>query len=404
MKLVLKIVLGLVLLVVLAAGGFAAYIAVDGIPKYKTQKIDLQVEVTPQRVERGKVIAHMLCKECHYDQNTGKFTGHQMLDTPKEFGAVYSRNITADKEHGIGTWTDGEIAYLLRTGVKRDGHYAPPWMVKLPRIADEDIYSIIAYLRSGDSAVAAAAVPDTESQPSFLVKFLCHVAFKPFAYPTEKITAPDISDKVAYGKYVVQSEADCFQCHSADFKTNDGLVPEHSKGYLGGGNALMGLDGKPVYTANLTPDEETGIGKWSEADFLKVMRTGSRPDGRPLRLMMRIPELTDDEIKAIYAYLRTVPPIHNAVVRNFRDLGGAALADGKAIYHKYGCTSCHGETGVGIGDLRRAKVDFPADSSVQAWIRNPSAVRPDTKMPSFQGVIKDEEFGPLIAYVRELGK
>jgi mono/diheme cytochrome c family protein len=403
MKLVLKIVLGLILLVVVAVGGFLAYVAIDGIPTYKTEKIDLKVESTPERVARGKTISSMLCKQCHFDDNRGKLSGHRMLDLPADFGLAYSRNITQDKEHGIGNWTDGEIAYLLRTGIKRDGRYAPPWMVKLPRIAEEDIYSIIAYLRSGDSEVQASAVPDTESAPSFLVKFLTHVAFKPFPYPTEKPVAPPITEKAAYGKYLVQNMAGCYQCHSANFKSNDDMNPEKSKGYMGGGNALTTLDGHTIYTANLTPDPETGIGKWSEEDFLKSLRTGLRPDGRPMRLMSQTPEFTDEEIRAIYAYLRTIPAVHNEVNRNFPDLGGAA-ADGKAVYVKYGCSACHGESGVGIGDLTRAKVDFPEDSSVVAWIKNPPAFKPMTKMPPFGGVIKEEEFAPLVAYVRELGK
>ncbi len=403
MKRIFLIAFSVVALLVVALGGFLLYIQITGIPKYSPGRIDLHVQVTPARVARGKVIASMLCKECHLNAETGRLTGHRLADLPTTFGLAYSRNITQDSTYGIGTWTDGDIAYLLRTGIKRNGRYAPPWMVKLPRIADEDVYSIIAYLRSNDSAVQAASVPDTESEPTFLAKFLCHVAFKPFAYPDHPITAPDIKNRVAYGKYVVQDEMECFGCHSADFKKMDEVHPEHSLGYLGGGNPLVGMDGKVVYSANLTPDAATGIGQWSEDDFVKALRFGIRPDGRPLRYpMTRMPEFTDEEARAIFAYLKTVPPIHNAVARNFSDWSGPALADGKAIYHKYGCVACHGESGVGLGDLTRSKVDFPADSSLQAWIEHPANFKPLTKMPPFQGVIQKSEFPPLIAYVRQL--
>ena len=363
------------------------------------------MESTPERVARGKLISEMLCKECHFDAATGRLTGQRMADVPKELGAAYSKNITQDPQHGIGAWSDGEIAYLLRTGIRKDGTYTPPWMVKLPRLADEDIHSIIAFLRSGDSLVQAAPVADRESEPTLLTKFLCRVAFKPFPYPDREIKAPPISDKLAYGKYVVQDYLDCYGCHSADFKTMDAVHPEKSQGYLGGGNAMTGMDGKPIYTANLTPDGETGMGKWTEADFVKTMRTGTRPDGRAMRYpMTRIPGLTDEELQAVYAYLKTVPPLHNAVARNFPESGEGILTDGKAVYHKYACFSCHGATGVGSGDLTRAKHDFPGDSLLQAWIRNPSAFRPMTKMPGFEGIIKDEEYAPLIAYVRQLGR
>ena len=402
MKLLLKIIGGLLLLIVLFVGGFFAYVQITGIPSYETQPVDLKVEATPVRVARGKAIANMLCKQCHLDLATGKLTGHRLEDLPPDFGTAYSRNITRDPEHGVGSWTDGEIAYLLRTGIKRNGHYAPPWMVKLPRIADEDIYSIIAFLRSDDSLVQASSIPSRESQPSFLAKFLCHVAFKPFVYPDHEIKAPDIHDKVVYGKYIVQDVLSCYSCHSASFKTMDENHPEKSQGYLGGGNGMPGMDGKLVYTANLTPDL-TGIGNLSEDDFVKAVREGIRPDGRPLRYpMTRLPELGEEEARAIYAYLKTVPPIHNEVNRTFSDLGGSALSDGKAIYHKYGCIACHGETGVGLGDLTRSKIDFPADSSLRAWIQNPPSFKPMTKMPPFKGIIQDAEYAPLMAYVRQL--
>lgn len=404
MKLFFKILGGLVLLLVLVVGGFAAFVAIDGIPKYKTSPPDLKVEITPERVARGKLISHILCSECHLDTKTGRLTGHRLPDLPPEFGVAYSKNITHDKTVGIGSWTDGEIAFLLRTGIRRDGLYTPPWMPKLNRMADEDINSIIAFLRSDDSLVQADPTPDHESEPSFLVKFLTQVAFKPFSYPDHVIVPPDTNDKVAFGKYLALDAYDCFACHSGDFKKMNDREPEKSFQFFGGGNQMPDLGGRVIVTANLTPDKETGIGDWTEEQFVKAVREGVRPDGRLLRYpMVKVSELTEGEVKAIYAYLRTVPPLKHAIARNFDDYGGAALQDGKAIFHKYGCVACHGESGVGAGDVTLAKTDFPADSSLQAWIKNPSSFKPLTKMPSFQGVIKEEEFAPLIAYVRELG-
>ncbi|MDB5104191.1 MAG: putative diheme cytochrome c-553 [Fibrobacteres bacterium] len=405
MKTFFKILGGLVLLVLLAAGGFAAFVAIDGVPRYAAKPPDLKVEVTPERVARGRLISNMLCSECHMDVKTGRLTGHRLPDLPAEFGPAYSKNLTQDRTVGIGSWTDGEIAFMLRTGIRRDGQYAPPWMPKLPRMKDEDILSIIAFLRSDDSLVQADATADRESEPTFLVKFLTHVAFKPFDYPSAPIQAPDTADKIAYGRYLALDAFDCFACHSGDFKKMNDRVPEKSFRFFGGGNSMPDLTGRPINTANLTPDPETGIGKWTEEQFVKAVREGVRPDGRLLRYpMARLPEFTEGEAEAIFAYLKTVPPIRNEVARNFDPMGGPALTDGKALFAKYGCVVCHANKGVGIGDVTKAKVDFPADSSLQAWIRNPSAFKPLTKMPSFQGVIREEEYAPLIAYVRDLAK
>src|SRR5262245_20225661 len=152
----------------------------------------------------------MLCVACHMDTDTGKLSGHRMPDLPPQFGAAFSGNITQDRETGIGAWTDGEIAYLLRTGIKRDGSYAPPWMVKLPNLADEDLKDIIAFLRSDDPLVAPVRHATPPSEPSFLTKFLSRVAFKPLPWPEQPIARPDPGDPVAVGRYLVNAHAQCF--------------------------------------------------------------------------------------------------------------------------------------------------------------------------------------------------
>jgi mono/diheme cytochrome c family protein len=227
-KKALKIVAALVALLLLAAGGFALYVQQTGIPHYPVQKVDLHVEVTPERIARGRKIASMLCAECHLDPKTKQLTGQKMEDMPPQFGVAYSLNITQDRDKGIGAWTDGEIAYLLRTGIARDGRYTPPWMVKLPRASDEEIASIIAFLRSADPMVQPSAIEDHPSSPTFFAKFLTHVAFKPFPYPTQPIPDPPAGDRLALGKHLALDVVNCFSCHSADFATNDDGPPERS--------------------------------------------------------------------------------------------------------------------------------------------------------------------------------
>ena len=131
MKRLLKILLGLILVIILIAGIFIIYVYFSGIPTYSVPKVTLKVEITPERVERGRTIASLACRGCHLDYETGKLTGKKLLDIPEEFGTAYSRNITQDKTYGIGTWTDAELAVLLRTGISRDGRYTPPWMISI---------------------------------------------------------------------------------------------------------------------------------------------------------------------------------------------------------------------------------------------------------------------------------
>jgi cytochrome c2 len=320
MKKILKIIGILLLLIVVVIGGFASFIAIRGIPKYEVNVPQIpNVEVTPERVVRGEKIAAMLCRDCHYNSETAKLTGRQLNDAPA-FGKIYSKNITQDKEIGIGNWTDAQLIYFIRTGIHpHTGQYIPPYMVKLIHISDEDMRSIIAYLHSDRAEVQPSKTEPPETEPSFLTKFLTTVAFKPFAFPEKEISNPDTSNTLEWGKYLALYQLECYSCHSRDFAKNDFLTPENSFGFFGGGNEqLRSPDGqKQIFTLNITPDEETGIGNWTEEQFSNAVRSGIVPNGPALRLPMKpYVQLTDGEIHAIYTYLRTVPKIKNKVERS----------------------------------------------------------------------------------------
>lgn len=400
----LSLVLGAVVAV---AASLAIYVHVDGIPRYAPPHVpDLHVEATPARLSRGKQLVTLTCAGCHENDQTHKLTGKHMGDMPSEFGPVYSRNITKHPEKGIGSMSDGELLVLLRTGLKKDGQYLPPWMIKMPLLSDEDLYSIIAFMRSDDPMVAASdASPGGVSQPSFLAKALAHTVIKPLPYPSGPIAAPPRSDKVAYGRYMTIA-LDCYGCHSPDPTKVDHMAPESTPGYMTGGGKFIGPQGE-LLSANLTPDLETGIGNWSEADFIRAVKKGFRPDGHVLHYPMEPrPALSDEEAAAIYAYLRTLAPVKKVIDRK---LGAPALAagasDGQRLYTTYGCNACHGERGVGLGgnaDLRRANEHFPTDEALRAWIEDAPSIRPDTKMPPWKGTTREEDYGPLMSHVRKL--
>jgi mono/diheme cytochrome c family protein len=405
MRRALKI-LGLVVgALVVVVGAFLVYVQIDGIPRYPVEKVTFRADPTPERLERGRVLVNRLCAGCHLDPTTRQLTGKHMADAPKEFGPIYSPNITRHPTKGIGTWTDAELAYLLRTGVKRDGRYTPPYMAKLPHISDEDLASIIAFMRSDDPMVAASdRDPPGVPQPSLLTKALCHTVFKALPYPRQPITAPPVTDKVAYGRYLVTA-LECYGCHSADFKTMNIAEPEKTAGYLGGGNPMLDLRGHTVPTRNLTPDPETGIGRWSEQDFVTAVRTGFRPDKTLLRYPMGLlPDLSDQEGAALYAYLRSVPAIRNPLPKPPAFPAAGAKLDGKALYEQYGCVSCHGDDGIGIADLRQAAEHYPTQEALEFWILDAPRVRPGTGMPGWRGVIHEEHLKPLIDHVLALGK
>jgi hypothetical protein len=239
-----------------------------------------------------------------------------MKDAPPEFGEIYSQNITQDKNYGIGNWTDAELLYLLRTGIKKDGQYSPPYMAKLPLMADEDIDAIISFLRSDHKLVTPDPTPDTPSIPSVLTKVLSRVVWKPFPMPSTLIGRPDTTNMLKLGEYLAHN-LECFSCHSADYKTNDYLNPPNSEGYFAGGNQPLNMDGEVMFTANLTPDKETGIGNWSKEQFISAVKYGVKKGEVALAYpMLPYTQLSDTEVGAIFDYLQSIPAIENAVERS----------------------------------------------------------------------------------------
>ncbi len=315
MKKFLKILLFIVLAVVVILGVSAAVINSQDLPTYEVQNPDYVAKADSAGLVRGKKFVNMLCAGCHLNPETGRLTGALMEDAP-EFGTLYSQNITQDKEYGIGNWTDGEILYLLRTGILPNGRYTPPYMAKLPHMSDEDINNVIAFLRSDDDLVAATNVPDKPCEPSFLTKFLCRVAFKPLPFPEKSIETPDGSDKLALGKYLTIN-LDCWTCHSPSFEELNVLEPEKTPGYLSGGNqSLIDTEGNQVLSLNITPDKETGLGNWTEEQFVQALKYGVMKGEHALQFPMEpYTELTDEEASAIFTYLQSVPAITNKVER-----------------------------------------------------------------------------------------
>lgn len=303
MKKILKLlgysVGGIVLLLLLGA----SVIAFKPMPVYEVNAPDLAVDITEERVLKGKQLAMVTCNHCHRGTN-GKLEGKLLADEPG-FGEVYGPNITQHRTYGIGSYTDGELFYLLRTGIKPDGQLAFPMMLRTLHMADEDIYNLIAYLRSDDPSVQPSEAVHPPMPRNFLVKLLYTIAFKPLPYSGEPVPVPSRDDKIAYGKYLVDGKLICYDCHSASFETNNQVQPDQSVGYLTGGSPIIlaGME-DTVYSANITMDPENGIGTWDEEQFFTALTTGKRPDGRPLKYpMLPYTFLDSTDASAIYAYL-----------------------------------------------------------------------------------------------------
>lgn len=316
MKKALYIFLIMVLILVVSVALFLGMVAFKGIPTYNPPKVNFSVNATPELVEKGAKLSGMLCNHCHSGKGKLILTGRKVEDIDPAFGEVYSMNITNHPEKGIGKWSAAELAVFIRTGIRPDGTYAPPYMPKFPIMADDDMKAIIAFLKSDHPIVRPSEEEPPQTKPSFMTKVLSYLAFRPLPYPEEPVPLPDSTNQLEFGKYLATAQLGCFHCHSADFKTNNELEPEKSEGFFGGGNLLFDMQGNKVWSPNITMHPETGIGSWSEDQFVQALRYGRLPAGGVVNYpMLPYTTLSEKEAKAIYAYLKTVPAIDRKVVR-----------------------------------------------------------------------------------------
>ncbi len=325
MKLVLKIVGGLVALVILFVGGTLIYIS-TALPNVEPAP-NLTVELTPERIERGEFLAKnvYVCMDCHSDRDYSRFAlvvdentlgkGGNLFGLEHGFpGDYYAKNLTP---YHLGDWTDGEIFRAITTGVNKNGDALFPIMpyTNYRRVDKEDIYDIIAYLRTLEPI--EHNVPASSS--AFPMNFIINTIPQNETAFTER---PDISDRVAYGEYLTVAGS-CADCHTP-IDERGGRIP--GMDYAGGMDFNMPTGGT-VYSANITPHETSGIGAWTEEMFIArfkqfqdstkainqdLVEPGTFQTEMPWRFYSK---MSEEELGAIFAYLQTLEPVENSMTR-----------------------------------------------------------------------------------------
>jgi len=284
---------------------------------------EFTIEKTPERVARGQYLANYvtICVDCHSERDWSRFSGPivagsfgkggELFDQQFGFpGSFRARNITPS---GISRYTDGELFRVITTGVTKEGRAMFPVMPyhNYGRMDEEDIKSIIAYIRSLPAIVNE--VPESKAD------FPMSVIINTIPQKASLTKKPAETDVVNYGKYLVNAAA-CQECHT---KFDKGKLIEGTE--FGGGREFPFPDSSRVRSANISPDVTTGIGSWSEEMFLNVFHSNSDSialtrKAAPGEFNTIMPwtmygNMRTEDLKAIYAYLRTVKPISNKVVK-----------------------------------------------------------------------------------------
>ena len=268
-------------------------------------------ERTPERLVRGRYLVNGICAcfSCHAppDMKTSGLPpvagkeGSGFDFTSFGFAGEVAPNITPDRETGAGNWTDDMFARAIREGVGHDGRFLDPSMMPYEffrSISDEDLASIIVYIRA--LPAKRNVLPKTTASPTLVA---------PNAIPiSNPVLSPDVAAPVKRGAYLAQIGA-CQWCHT--LRDND---RKPLPGLEFGGGDLIPYVGGEVSSANLTSDP-TGISYYDEDQFLKTMRTG-KVGARAISPMMPwwyVGQMTNDDLKALFAYLRTLKRVHHRV-------------------------------------------------------------------------------------------
>jgi mono/diheme cytochrome c family protein len=299
---------GLVLLVIVVA--VTVVTASRQHMKYDAPYPRVQASADSIVMLRGKQLAYgpAHCIDCHSAANADSLlalgldvplTGGILFDLP--VGKIYSRNITPDKETGIGKYTDTEIARALRYGVHPDGTVVYDFM-PFHNLSDEDLEAIISFLRSQK--------PVKQQPPANELNVLGNIVkaymIKPVGPNGEVLKSVKKDSTVEYGRYLAMNVANCNGCH-----TKRDMAGAYTGEPLAGGNPMEAKPGfTPLVPPNITPDSSSRIFGWTEQDFIRRFRMGKViPQSQmPWNSYKR---MSDTELTAIYKFLRTVKPVKN---------------------------------------------------------------------------------------------
>jgi mono/diheme cytochrome c family protein len=361
-------------------------------------------------VTRGKYLAEAAdCEVCHTTEGGQPFAGGLAFRTP--FGVLYSPNITADRETGIGTWTDEDFITAVHKGIAKDGQRLYPAFPyeSYTLLEDDDVRAIRAYIFS--LPVARAPAPPNGMKFPYNQRWLMGI-WSAFYNPDQRFQPlQNRSSEWNRGAYLVEGLGHCGDCHTP---RNIAQALDNRRKFEG-----AVADGWRAY--NITSDKVSGVGEWSDAELIEYLHAGHAVGrgsvGGPMAEVVdaSLRNLLPADIRAMVAYLRSIPAIHT------RDLAAPKVSPasdmpkridagadprGEQIFAG-NCASCHGWSGVSLltsdatltGD--RAVNDASAVNVAQMILSGANRRTPGGVlfMPAFGSAYSDTEIAAVANYV-----
>ena len=361
-------------------------------------------------IERGAYLARAAdCSACHTAPGGKEYAGGLGFKLP--FGTLYSTNITPDKETGIGNYSDQDFLGAVHRGVRRDGARLYPAMpfTSYTYMTDADALAIKAYLFS--LPPVRASIPANTLTFPFNQRW--SMIFWSALFNPDRRFEPDSSKSPDWnrGAYLTEAMAHCGECHT----------PRNLAFALNNRQKFAGAVTAGWRAFNISSDKNTGVGAWSDDDLVSYLSIGhadghgtaSGPMGEAVDHSLS--HLGQEDIRAVVAYLRTVPAIASPDLpatlappapASHRDGRGTADPRGKIVFEG-ACVGCHGWTGESplspFATLTGAwAVNDPSAANVaQIVISGTKRTMPPgaISMPAFGATHSDAEIAAVANYV-----
>lgn len=338
MKRKLLIALGaLVGLLALLVGGLVACAKFKGDPTFEVANTGLRASTDPALIAEGEYLFHgpMHCTACHDSSKDAAFArkagekvepiGGMEWDMGP-LGRPVSANLTSDKATGLGGKSDEHIARVLKYGVGEDGKLRIFMALAVASVTDREIVALLSYVRTLPPKEHKVPPEEIGIMGRLMIAF---GAFKPKFMPAASYVAASDSADPKRGEYLANGPALCFGCHSPyDFMDGMKLKGEKFSGCL---EAERGHEDPKVEVCppNLTPHPTAGhITAWTEDQFVARFKSGAYSSKDSPMPWTNFSNMTDNDLRSIYQYLRALPPSARTSGPPIRPVGSFKMPKG----------------------------------------------------------------------------
>ena len=355
------------------------------------------------------------CIACHSVPGGKAFAGGLKMGTP--LGAIYSTNITPDKDTGIGNYSYEDFDRAVRGGIAKDGHRLYPAMPypSYAKITDDDLHALYDFFMKEVPPVKQANVP---SEITGVKAWRWPLAVWDWLFMDKGVYTAQAGHDAQWnrGAYLVEGLGHCGACH-----TPRGWAFQEKALDASSGTFLQGAELDAWYAPDLRGDIRTGLGGWSQGDIAAFLKTGHNAKGVAFGSMLDVvnnstPYLSDDDVNAMAAYIKSLPATTQQTAYAYNNDTTAALDSGKVEdaggkLYLGNCVSCHGADGKGQVPYmpplagNPAVLDSDPSGLVNLVLNGAETIvvkgTPDAyRMPQYRVQLTDEEIASVLTFVR----